>query len=178
MSRILVAILGVLSAIALVFVQFLPWGGVSQSLFGASFDVDAYTWRMQASGEGFGGDFEDSENWYTGDFDEDDEEDGSSADDADLMKIRIAIPLLSAGLLLAAVAAILGFMARGPGALLLLIGGIVVAVGTALFALAVDSIFESDHDWGASFYLAIAASAMALIGGIVGLVGGGRGATN
>lgn len=155
---------------ALVVVQFLPWGGVSES----GFDMDAYTWKMEMSGEFGGFDFSNKENWYTGEFDDD----GMDVDDSDLTKIRIAIPLIGAGLLLAAVGGLLAFLARGPVPLLLLIGGILTAVGTVLFALAVDSIFDSDQDWGASFYLAIVASALALVGGIVGLAGGGRGSAN
>ena len=172
MSRTLVAVLGVLSAIALIVVQFLPWGGVDQM----GFNMDAYTWKMELAGEFGGFDFSDQESWYSDEIDNQDEGD-QAADDADIMKIRFAIPLLGAGLLLAAVAALLGFLSRGPAALLLLIGGILAAIGTVLFALAVDSIFDSDQDWGASFYLSIAAAAMALVGGIVGLAGG-RGSSN
>lgn len=176
MSRTIVAILGILAAVCLALVQFLPWGGTSNSFFGASADVDAYTWRMEVSGEGFGEEFSDKENWYSGEFDDAEDED----DDFEtyLMEIRIAIPFLMAGLLLCAVGAILGFMARGPSALILLLGGIAATVATVLFAIAVDGMFDSDQDWGASFYLGIAASALALVGGIVGLAGGNRGAAN
>lgn len=173
MSRMLVAVLGVLAAVALVVVQFLPWGGTED--FG--FRMDAYTWKAEMSGEFGGFDFSNKENWYTGDFEGEGDE-GMEIDDSDLLKVRIAIPLLSAGLLLAAVAGLLAFMSRGPAALLLLIGGILAAAGTVLFALAVDHMFDSDQDWGAAFYIAIAASAMALIGGIVGLAGGNRGASS
>lgn len=169
MSRTLVAVLATLAALALVLVQFLPWGGVSGSVFGASFSGDANTWTMETSGSGFGSDFSDKENWYTGDFEDAEEDDEEFR--TYLMQVRIAIPFVIAGLLLSAVAAILAFMARGPSALLLLVGGIAATAGTILFAIAVDGMFDSDQDWGPSFYLGIVASALALIGGIVGLAG-------
>ena len=169
MSRMLVAVLGVLSAIALVVVQFTPWGGIDQG----GFEVNAYTWKLEMSAEGFfgSGEFSDKQGWYSDEVEENEE---SDADHSDLTKIRIAIPLLGAGLLLAAVGALLAFLGRGPSPLLLLVGGVLTAVATVLFGLALDSMFDSDQDWGASFYLAIAASAMALVGGIVGMVGGTR----
>lgn len=175
MSRTTVAILGTLAAVCLVLVQFLPWGGTSDSFFGASAEVEAYTWKMEVSGEGFGSDFSDKENWYSGEFD--DAEEDEEEFDTYLLQIRIAIPFLMAGLVLCAVGAIVGFMGRGPSALLVLLGGIAATVATVLFAIAVDGMFDSDQDWGASFYLAIAACALAIIGGIVGLAGGRHGAT-
>ena len=165
--------LGVIGVICLVLVQFLPWGGISE--FG--FEGNAYTWEMEFRGEGafFGEEeFSESESWYS---EEIEDGEGESAPDEDVTKIRIAIPLLLAGLLLIALGAVLGFTLRGRAAgVLLLLGGVVAAVGVVLFAVAVDSIFESDQDWGAAFYLAIAGSALGLLGGVLGLVPGAKSA--
>jgi hypothetical protein len=172
------AVLGVLGAVALVLVQFFAWGGISTeggSAFGFDFpgtSVDAYTWKMKAEA---GGNTE-KESWYSSDLEAEDDDEDSDEHNANLLKIRIAIPLLMAGLVLAAVGGLLGFLARGPYGILLLVGGILAAIGTVLFALGVDGFFDSDQDWGPSFYLAIVACAVTLVGGVLGLVGGRRGA--
>lgn len=175
--RTAAAIVGIAGAVCLVLVQFLPWGGVEESGGGFSVSGKAYTWRMESSGSGsFGGfgEFSDSDstNWYS-----DEAHDGDDGQDADVLKVRIAIPLLLVGLLLGALGAILGFVTRGPSAgVLLLVGGVLATAGTVLFAMAVDGLFESDQDWGPSFYLAITASALGLVGGVLALARPGRAA--
>lgn len=163
--------LGIIGAVCLVLVQFMSWGGVSGSFFGATYDVDAYTWHMEASGDSSFGSGSDKTNWYADDDERDEEADGEVA------QIRLAIPLLLVGLVLAALGGILGFSHRGgPIGFLLLIGGILAAVGTIMFALAVDSLFDSDQDWGASFYLALLASTLILVGGVLALTPRGKSA--
>lgn len=175
--RTAAAIVGIIGALCLVFVQFLPWGGVEGSGGGFTFRSEAYTWRMESSGSGsFGGFGEfggsDKVNWYS-----DEAHDGEDEQDADVLKVRIAIPLLLVGLLLGALGGLLGFLARGPAAgVLLLVGGVLAAAGTVLFAIAVDGLFDSEQDWGASFYLAIAGSALGLVAGVLALAPGGRAA--
>ena len=172
MSRTVVAVLGVLAAIALILVQFLPWAGVEADGFGGSAQSTAYTWKTEGSFSGFGFSGSDKTSWYSDDLQDDDGETPS-----EVQQIRIAIPVLLGGLLLVAVGALLAFLARGPGALLILVGGILAAIATGLFGFALDGMYDSDQDWAASFYLAIAASALAVGGGIVGMAGG-RGASS
>ena len=175
--RTAAAIVGILGALCLALVQFLPWGGVEESGGGFTVSGKAYTWRMESSGSGsFGGFGEfsesDSTNWYS-----DEAHDGDDDQDAHVLKVRIAIPLLLAGLLLGALGGLLGFVSRGAAAgILLLVGGVLAAAGTILFAMAVDGLFDSEQDWGASFYLAIAASALGLVAGVLALAPGARSA--
>lgn len=165
--RTTAGVLGALAAVALVLVQFMPWGGVAGSAFGTTFKADAYTWHMEASGSSPFGSGSDKTNWYDDEVDDDEDTAG------DVTNIRIAIPLILAGLLAVALGGILAFVTRGGAAgAVLLVGGILAAIGTTLFALGVDGLFDSDQDWAASFYLAIAASALGLVAGVLGLAGG------
>jgi hypothetical protein len=169
--RTVSSILGILAAVCLVLVQFLPWGGVEAGGFGGSAESKAYTWRTEGSFSGFGFSGSEKESWYSSDL----EDDGEVP--AEVAQIRIAIPVLLAGLALAAIGGILGITMRGPASgILVLLGGILAIVGTAMFAMAVDSLYDSDQDWGSSFYLAISASVLGLVGGILGVVPGARNA--
>lgn len=167
--RTTAGVLGVLAAVALVLVQFLPWGGVSASFGGFGGSSEAYTWHLEASGTAFGQTSSDRASWYSDDVEDDDS-------DEEVRQVRIAIPLLLGGLALAALGGILALATRsGAASILLMLGGILAAIATLLFSLALDSLFESEQEWAASFYLAIAGSALALVGGVLGLVAGNRG---
>lgn len=158
-----------MAAVAFILVQFMPWGGVSGSVFGATFSGDAYTWHMEASGSGFGASGSDKTSWY------DDEADDDAEDTEHIANIRIAIPLLLGALVLLAVGALLAFVTRGAAAgALMLVGAVAGTIGTILFAIAVDGLFDSDQDWGAAFFLAIGGSALGLASGVLGLAPKGR----
>jgi len=163
--------LGIAGALCLLLVQFLSWGGVSQeggSAFGFSFpdsEVEAHTWSMQARS----GSDEHSESWYSDDM-EDDE-----GDTPGLAQVRIGAPLLLGGLIVAGLGAVLALAARGgAGAMVLLAGGILAALGTTMFILGVGEMFDGEQDWAASYYLAILGCVLAVLGGVLGLVGQNR----
>lgn len=163
--------LGILGAVCLLLVQFLSWGGVAQeggSAFGFSFpdsEVDAHTWNLKARS---GGD-EHSESWYSDDLEDDDEE------TAGLTQVRIAVPFLLGGLIVAGLGAVLALAARGgAGAMVLLSGGILAAIGTTMFIIGIGQMFDGEQDWAASYYLAIVGCVLAVLGGVLGIVGQNR----
>ena len=161
------ALCAVVGAICLVLVQFLPWGGVSESGGGFSAEVTSYTWKAESSGSfgGFGG--SESHGWYDND-----------ADDADgVGQIRTAIPFLLAGLVIAAIGAVVAFGRSAAGPIVVLVGALVAAVGLVLFAMGTDTFYDGEQDWAASFYLAIAGCALAILGGVLGLMAGNAAAT-
>lgn len=157
--KLAAALTAAVGALCLLLVQFLPWASLSFSGFGAESEVEVSTWKATSSGSfgGFSGD--ESHGWYSED-----------ADDADgVGQIRTAIPFLLAGLVVTAIGAVLGF-GRGPGAVVMLVGGLVALVGLVLFAMGTDAFYDSEQDWGASFYLAIAGTTLAILGGVLGLM--------
>jgi hypothetical protein len=172
--KMLSGTLGIVGAVCLLLVQFLSWGGVAAeggTVFGFDFpdsEVDAHTWTMKARA----GDDTHSESWYSDEMEDDDEGDD---DDPGLTQIRFGIPFLLAGLVVTALGSILALAARGgSGAIVLLVGGLLAAAGTTLFILGVSQMFDGAQEWEASYYLAIAGSAVAVLGGVVGLVGQNR----
>lgn len=154
------ALSAAVGALCLLLVQFLPWAGVETEGFsGFGFDfpgakVDSYTWQMDANGQ--------NEGWYNEDFDDSD----------GIGMIRTAIPFLLAGLVVTAIGAVVCFLRASTGGLVTLIGGVVALVGLVLFAMGTDSFYDSNQDWGASFYLAIAGTVLGLLGGVLGLLSG------
>ena len=159
------AVFAVLAAVLLLLVQFLPWGGVSQSggsTFGFTYgssSVDSYTWHVHARS----GSNSQNSNWYS-----------SDQDDSDgIGNIRAGIPMLLAGLVIVALGALLAFVLKGPaGPIVLLVGALVFATGLIFFAMGTDAFYSSNQDWGASYYLGIVGGSLALIGGVLGLVAG------
>lgn len=152
------ALLAAVGALCLVLVQFLPWGGVQTEGFsGFGFDfpgaeVDSYTWQVDANGQ--------NEGWYSGDM-----------DDADgVGMIRTAIPFLLAGLVVTTLGAVVAFARANTGGIVSLVGGILALTGLVLFAMGTDTFYDSNQDWAASFYLAIAGTALALVGGVLGIL--------
>jgi hypothetical protein len=169
--KLTAGVLGILGATCLLLVQFLSWGGVSQEggqVFGFSFpdsEVEAHTWHMEARA----GNNEHKESWYSDEMEDDGE------DQEGLSEIRIAIPFLLGGLIVTALGAVLALAARGgAGSIVLLVGGLVAAAGTTLFILGVDQMFDSAQDWSSAYYLAIAGCVLAVLGGVLGLVGQNR----
>src|SRR5689334_3948515 len=126
-ARTVAAVLGLLSALALILVMFMPWGGVESSGFGANVQATVSTWNYEQKGS-FGG-FEGKEkaSWFSDEVEDDDE---ANVDHADVVKARIGIPCLLLGLLLVALSCLLAFMGKGPAPLLMLLGGLFVAAGT------------------------------------------------
>lgn len=159
--KLAAALTAAVGALCLVMVQFLPWASVSGSALGATFEQTSYTWKTDAEGSfgGFGSGSE-SHGWYD-----------SEADDADgIGQIRTAIPFLLAGLVVTAIGAVLGFGRTGPGGVVMLVGGLVSLAGLVLFAMGTDTLYDGDQDWGASYYLAIAGTALAILGGVLALM--------
>lgn len=164
--RTVAAALAALSLVMLIAVQFVPWATATTSAFGFTAKATVTTWEAEMDASGFGSDGSDSHGWYSDD-----------ADDADgIDQIRMAIPFILGALVLALVATLLGFLMAGAGGpIVTLIAALAAIAGTVMFAMGVDSFFgDTNYDWAASFYLAIAASTMLLVGGIVGLVGGNQ----
>lgn len=168
--RLTAGILALLATVCMILVQFLPWASQSMDGFGASSKTSAYTWEAQSKGSAFGFSGSDSTGWYSGDWDDADDEQRNA-----VAQLRIAIPLLLVGLIVVAIGALLFFVMGGSSAAIVTtVAALVCIAGTWLFAHGVDRLFSSDQGWAASFYLAIAASALALLGGVLGLVGGNR----
>jgi hypothetical protein len=131
----------------------------------------ATTWNMKwTSGNGASRD----EGWYSSDM-----TDGNGGDHNDVYLIRTAIPLLLAGAALGLAGALVTLLSRGIlGPVLGLAAALLVVVGTVVFANGADEFFEGIHyTWLAGFYVAVAACALSLAGGVVGLVGRNEQAT-
>ena len=170
--RTLAAALSGLAVVLLVVVQFTPWA--SYHLDGGSFtfpggaisgsdsDIDAKTWEVKYSSNGGS----DTSSWYD-----------SDNNDADgIGQIRAAIPILLVGLVAGLAAMIVGLTVKGVvGPILALVAGLVTAAGIVLFAMGISSMWDGlDYQWVAAFYLAIAAAAALVIGGVLGLASGNR----
>jgi hypothetical protein len=162
------AVFASVAVVALVLVQFIPWGGFETqggSMFGFSFpgaEADANMWSMKVSSGGNS----DSTSWYD-----------SDADDTDgIGQIRAGIPILLVGLVLALAGALATFGTRGGlGPILTMSASIVLAIGIILFAVGLQKAFDgSSFSWGPSFYFAITAASLLLVGGILGLMSGNQ----
>jgi hypothetical protein len=173
------ALLGA-SVLLLLVLQVLPWAHVKVEPttvpgFGAyGFSSPSYTvgggtgtattWNLQWSSDN-GANHD--EGWYSSDLTD------GGGDHTDVYLIRAAIPILLAGTALGLAAALATFLSRGAlGPVLGLAAALLLTVGTILFANGADELFEgSPYIWLAGFYVAIAACALALAGGVVGLAG-------
>lgn len=147
-------------AICLVLVQFISWGGIETEggeVFGFSFpgaEIDSYTWHIDANGE--------TEGWYSNDFDDSD----------GIGQIRTAVPFLLTGLVVGTIGAILAFGRTTAGPILILVGALVSLTGLVLFATGTQALYDGEHEWAAAFFLAIAGTALTLVGGVLGLMAG------
>lgn len=168
------AALAGVAVLAMIVVQFAPWaefetsGSSGGGSFGGfdfpGFDFDmtltSFTWGAESTVNGQS----EHTSWYDGDMDD---SDGIGA-------LRTAIPVLLVGSIVVLVGALLAAARPGSaGPVLTLAGGVLLAIGTTLFAIGTDSFYDTaDYAWGASFYLAIVATALALGGGILALMAG------
>lgn len=168
--RLTGGVLALVALVCLVLVQFLPWGTQSQSSGGARAEVTAYTWESEMTASFLGTSSSESHGWYSSEWDDADDDQKSA-----VTQIRIAIPILLAGLVLTAAGGLLFFLAGGgAGAIVTTIASLATVAATWLFAASLDDLFEGNQEWGASFYLAIVGSGLALLGGILGLVAGNQ----
>lgn len=176
--RLTSAILCGAAFLALLALQFLPWANVRSegstmeggTYFGftapdvtiPAMEVRLSTWDLETRSGGREHDL----GWYSDDLEDDD------GDDTGLTLIRVAIPLLLAGLAAVLVGGLLTLLMRGiAGPVVALVGGVVATVGTILFANGVDEVFEgADYSWLAGLYVAILACALAVAGGVLGLL--------
>jgi hypothetical protein len=159
-----VAALAGISVILLVMVQFMPWGTWNQS----GVEVEANSWNVEVESDFLGFEGSDSHGWYD---DEADNEEGVS-------QVRIAIPFLVAGSVAALLGAVLSFAVRGPaGPFAILTAALLLIVATVLYIQGINAFFgenDADHEWAASFYMAITACALLTVAGVLGLVAGNR----
>lgn len=177
--RAVSSLLSGVAVLALVVLQFVPWANVEQeggstpdmTYFGYTVEgttwpdseARATTWNLEYRF----GERESDMGWYS------DEVEGDDGPGDGLKLIRVAIPFLLAGLAAALVGGLLILLMRGiAGPVTALVGGALLAVGTAIFANGVDEVFDgSDYTWLAGLYLAVAACALTLAAGVVGLLG-------
>ena len=177
--RLTSGILSGAAVLALAILQFVPWASVEReggstpdmTFFGYTVEGTSWpgsevrltTWDLEARWGGSQSDL----GWYS------DEVEGDDGPGTGLKLIRAAIPLLLAGLAAALVGGLLTLLARGiAGPVATLVGGLVLIVGTVLFANGVDEVFEgADYSWLVGLYLAIAACVLTVAGGVLGIVG-------
>ncbi len=166
------AALGAVAVLALVVVQFVPWATyeVSNSFAGFDFDasIEAGTWKVTAESGGGAQD----ESWFSDDAKE------YSPGESDLTLIRIAIPVLLAGLVTALVGCLLTLTTRGAGAVVTFIAAGLTIAATVLFAVGLEDFYgDAAHKWGVSFFLAIGTCALLLASGVTGVMQNSRSGT-